>query len=249
MLGTVNVDNNVVGWYQSTYLGTICTNDVIEFQNSFQSSEELAGNSVVIMYDPAQTKKGGLVIKAYRLSDRFLSLKHSKSNEFIKPSDIFDELPVRIKNTGHVSAFIRCLQDSHREELDCNFDPLSLGGSDSTTEKHLELVSTWLDDLVFEQTKFQQYAKVSTKNRQDHIRWYAKRRQENQERRENGEPLLSIRFEDSGLKPIPETPARLDPLLAIGQLDRYCTQLNEHVDTTFNKLLVTAQINTEPAKK
>jgi len=244
MLGAVNVENNVVGWYQSMYMGTIYTNEVIEFQHSFQISEELAhaGNSVVIMYDPAQSKKGSLVIKAYRLSDKFLALKRSRSNEFIRPSDIFDELPVRIRSVGHVSAFVRCLKDSHREELDCSFDSLTLSGTEAQTEKHLELMGTWLDDIVNEQQRFQMHAKQSTRFRNEHIRWYAKRKQENHERFQNGQPQLPLKFDESGLKPIPDAPPRLETLLSIGQLDRYCTQLNEHVDSTLNKLLVTSQI-------
>lgn len=251
MLGAVNVENNVVGWYQSMYLGTIYTNEVIEFQHSFQVSEELAhaANSIVIMYDPAQSKKGSLVIKAYRLTDRFLALKRSRSNEFIKPSDIFDELPVKIRSVGHVSAFVRCLKDSHREELDCSFDSLTLSGADSQTEKHLELMATWLDDIVGEQQRFQQHAKQSTRFRNEHVRWYEKRKRENQERHKDGQALLPLKFDESGLKPVPEAPPRLENLLSIGQLDRYCSQLNEHVDGTLNKLLVTSQIASIDTKK
>jgi translation initiation factor 3 subunit H len=32
MLEKVNVDNNCVGWYQSMYLGTMCTADVVGYQ-------------------------------------------------------------------------------------------------------------------------------------------------------------------------------------------------------------------------
>ena len=71
MLGQMNYDNNVVGWYQSSYCGAICTNDVILQQQQYQTSEDLAGNTVVLIYDPHQTKKGGLCIKAFRLSDKF----------------------------------------------------------------------------------------------------------------------------------------------------------------------------------
>lgn len=247
MLGQMNVDNNVVGWYQSMYYGTMCTNEVIESQQMYQTSEDLAGNSVVIMYDPTQTRKGGLCIRAYRLSDKFLAMRRAKnSRDFIKPSDIFDELPVSIKTSGHTSAFTRCIQDTHNDELqDCNFEALSLVGSDNNTEKHLELVSNWIDDLVQEQYRLQQYAKSSGKQRQDHVRWYNKRKQENNERRENGESLLSMRFDEpgTGLKPIPAVPERVEGLLAIEQLDRYCNQINDNVDTSFTKLLVAAQLN------
>ena len=34
MLRDVNIDNNCVGWYQSMYMGTVCTNDVVTYQYS-----------------------------------------------------------------------------------------------------------------------------------------------------------------------------------------------------------------------
>lgn len=243
MLRDVNIDNNCVGWYQSMYLGTICTNDVVGYQYSYQSSEELSENSVVVMYDPVQSKKGNLVMKAFRLSEKFLEIKRNKSNTFIKPSDILEELPLKIRNVGYVSAFLRCLQDTHKNELDCDFDPLSMNSNDNTAEKHLELVSTWVDDLVGEQQKFQQYSKNVAKTRQEHIRWLSKRLQDNIEARESGEYELPTRIEESGLKPLPEAPPRNDPLLMLGQLDRFCGQLNEHVDNTMHKILLSSQLN------
>ena len=49
MLRDVNVDNNCVGWYQSMYLGTMYTPDVISCQYSYQSAEELFDNTIAIM--------------------------------------------------------------------------------------------------------------------------------------------------------------------------------------------------------
>ena len=49
MLREFNVDNNCVGWYQSMYLGTMFTADVIACQYSYQSAEELSDNTIVIM--------------------------------------------------------------------------------------------------------------------------------------------------------------------------------------------------------
>jgi len=241
LLSHMNIDNNVVGWYQSMYMGTVCTNDVIDFQYSFQTSEDLAGNSVVLMYDPIQTKKGSLCIKAYRLSDKFLQLKQSKNNDYIKPAEIFEELPVRVKNSGHISAYLRCLEDSRQDDIDENFyEPLSLVASDSYAEKHMELLSSWIDDLVMESGRLHSHAKMTGKPRMEYIRWLAKRRQENFERSENGETLLSTRLEDSGVKPIPDPQNRLDPLLDVEQIERYCSQLNAHVDSTLTKVMVSS---------
>jgi translation initiation factor 3 subunit H len=243
MLRDVGVDNNCVGWYQSMYLGQMCNEAVVNIQYSYQSSEHISENSVVIMYDPIQSKKGTLVIKAYRLSDDYIEAKRNRSNQFIRPAKILQELPVLIRNGGHVSAFIRCLQDSHKAQLDCDFDPLSMAASESYMERHLELLGSWMADVIEEQYRIQQYARQVGKPRQDHIRWLHKRLQENQERRENGEDELSTRIEDANMKPVPDTPSRSEHLLMLGQLEKYCDQINDHVETTLSKLMVSAALN------
>lgn len=243
MLRDVNIDNNCVGWYQSMYLGTICTNDVVGYQYSYQSSEELSNNSVVVMYDPIQSQRGVLVLKAFRLTDKFIELRKNKSNQFIKPAEILEELPLKIRNVGHVSAFLRCLQDSHIKELDCDFDALSMNKEQEYAEKHLELLSGLMDDLVGEQIRFQKFSSSNAKTRQEHIRWLSKTVQENNEAKERGEYEMSTRLEDSGLKPMGEAPPRNDPLIILGQIDRYCNQINEHVDSTIHKLMLTSHLN------
>ena len=37
MLRDVNMDNNCVGWYQSTYMGTYSTNEVVGYQHTYQA--------------------------------------------------------------------------------------------------------------------------------------------------------------------------------------------------------------------
>jgi translation initiation factor 3 subunit H len=243
MLRDINVDNNCVGWYQSMYLGTLNTNDVVDSQYNYQAAEELSDNCVVIMYDPIQSQKGALVIKAYHLSDKFMDMRRNKINDFIRPSEILVEIPLRIKNSGHISAFLRCLKDSHAKELDCSFEALSLSSGDTYMERHLDLIGNWLDELLEEQRKFHSYSNRSAKPRQDHVRWLNKRVQDNIERRENGDVPLELSFFKSGLKPLPDAPPRTESALMLGQVERYCKQVNEHIDESFHKLAVTSQIN------
>jgi hypothetical protein len=96
------------------------------------------------------------------------------------------------------------------------------------------------DDLIEEQRKFQQYAKISAKPRQERIRWLNNRVQENNERAENGEDLLSTSLHE--LKPLPDAPPRVDPALMLGQLDVYSKKLNEHVDLTLEKAFAASQL-------
>lgn len=75
--------------------------------------EDLSDNSVVILYDPVQTANGQLTIKAYRLSKEFMRVYREKKNEVIKPSEILEELPIKIRNPGIINALIFDLQVRH----------------------------------------------------------------------------------------------------------------------------------------
>lgn len=244
MLRDVNIDNNCVGWYQSMNMGTICTNDVVSYQYSYQSSEELSKNSVVIFYDNTLSRRGDVVLKAFRLSEKFMELKNSKVNRFIKPSEILEELPLTIRTTGHVSAFLRCLQDTHAQEVDCTFESLNMANTESYIEKHVETMSAWMDDILNQQGQFQSHAKSNFKLRQDHIKWLSRRIEDNLEKKDQGESLLSTSLADSGLKPMPELAARNDHLLMLAQVERYTQQLGSHVSSTLQKLTLTKEINT-----
>lgn len=243
MLRDVGVDNNCVGWYQSMYMGLMSNESVVNIQYSYQNSEDVSENSVVIMYDPVQSKKGTLVIKAYRLSDEYMDGRRSRGNAFIRPVNILQELPVKIRNSGYVSAFIRCLQDSHAAQIDCDFDPLSMAASETYMERHLELLGSWMADMIEEQYRLQQYARGISKPRQEQLKWLHKRLQENAERRDEGQAELSTRIADANMKPVPDAPSRAEHLLMLGQLEKFCDQISEHVETTFQKLVVSSSLN------
>jgi hypothetical protein len=69
-LRDVNVDNNTVGWYQSTLMNSWLDPDspFIETQYEFQCS---VPKSVCLIYDPVRTSSGSVHLKAYRLTDKF----------------------------------------------------------------------------------------------------------------------------------------------------------------------------------
>lgn len=69
-LREVGVDNNKVGWYQSVLMGTFCTAALVESQ--FQYQQSLGPNAICLVYDAAETTKGSLSIKAYRLKKSFV---------------------------------------------------------------------------------------------------------------------------------------------------------------------------------
>jgi translation initiation factor 3 subunit H len=241
MLRDVNMDNNCVGWYQSSFLGTYSTNEVVAYQENYQSAEDLSDNSVVIIFDPIQTQKGHLSLKAFRLSDEYMALRKSKKNGFVKPSNILIELPIKIKNSGYMSGYLASLSQSHSSQLNCSFDSLSLAQNETYLEKHLELLTTWTDDYLQESTRFQQYGKAISKPRQDQIRWLHNRQADNVERAENGESLLPITPNE--MKPFSnDPPGKMDSLLILGQMNIYTKQIAENIDNQMEKVFSTQQL-------
>jgi translation initiation factor 3 subunit H len=70
-LRDVNIDHNTVGWYQTTYMGSFVNDQLIETQYNYQST---LPKSVVVVYDPLKSTQGALALKAYRLTDSFMTL-------------------------------------------------------------------------------------------------------------------------------------------------------------------------------
>lgn len=70
-LTDVNVDNNTVGWYQSTYMDSFMNATTIANQYQYQRT---LGNKrcIHLVFDPLRTRRGELFVKAYRLSDKFI---------------------------------------------------------------------------------------------------------------------------------------------------------------------------------
>lgn len=94
LLQDINVDCNPVGWYRSTYLGSFCTPELVQDLFTFQDQldHDKVQKSVFLVYDPFQTKRGNLSLKAYRLTDSFMELYReqksgsSKVNKRLKVS-------------------------------------------------------------------------------------------------------------------------------------------------------------------
>lgn len=87
-LRTINVDNNTVGWYQSSIMGSYltqvravglplpwphiaCAQYNIEAQYTYQKA---IPTSVMLVYDPYRTSGGHLQLRAYRLTAAFMKL-------------------------------------------------------------------------------------------------------------------------------------------------------------------------------
>ncbi|CAM9509558.1 unnamed protein product [Chrysoparadoxa australica] len=242
MLREVNVDNNTVGWYQSMYLGSFFSHTLIDNQFSYQ--ENLSDNSVVILYDPVQTSNGSLTIKAFRLTKEFMTVYREKKNEYIRPGDILEEIPIYIKNPGILNALV---YELHRKQTtDCDFERLDLS-TNPYLEKNLEFLCSWIDDLGNEQWKFQNYARNALKFKHEAGRISNERKKKiNDERRAAGqEPLAND--DPAFLERKPEPPGRLEGLLISNQINTYCGQINKFAGASFEKLFLAGSLQKESA--
>jgi len=235
-LRDVNVDNNTVGWYHSTYLGSHITEELISTQFNYQES---IPKCVCLIFDPLKTAQGNLALKAVRLSDAFLKLY--KGGEFTLDSilkagvcadDIFEELPIQVRNSNLIRAFLL--------QLDTEL-PKRSAGEDSATanpflEKNLECMIDSIDDLSQESGRFQYYQRALGRHTAMQSSLLAKRKQENENRRRQGLHPLSDDDITSGtaFKPLPE-PSRLESLLFSTQISNFCSQINQYCGASFNK--------------
>jgi translation initiation factor 3 subunit H len=247
-LREVNVDNNTVGWYSSTYMGAFLNELTIETQYNYQ---ERIQKSVVVIYDPLKTSQGALSLKAYRLTQAFMQLyrsqtftKESLNRANVSSHDIFEEVPIRIHNSLLSSAFLYELQETGAAEAD--FEKLDLS-TNPFLEKSLEFLVECLDDLSAEQGKFQFFQRNLQRQSIQQNQWLQKRRAENAARKLSGEPLLPEE-EDGSVNPIfkaiPE-PSRLESLLITNQIHNYCKQVNNFSGNSFTKLFLAGNLQKE----
>lgn len=235
-LREVNVDNNTVGWYSSSFLGSIPNESAVETQFNYQ---EKIQNSVMIVYDHTKISYGNLSFKAFRLTSSFMKLYQSQKftrenlkKENLDHKKIFEEIPVKIHNSLLVTALLLQLQES--EIIDSDLTQLSIS-SNAYLEKNLEFLIEKLDELSNEQNKLQYYQRNVQKQQIQQAAWLQKRKAENAVRKENNQELLPE--EDPNFKPIPEH-SRLESLLITNQMDNYCKSINNFTGNNISKLFL-----------
>eukprot|EP00033_Pygsuia_biforma_P000819 GCRY01000953.1.p1 GENE.GCRY01000953.1~~GCRY01000953.1.p1 ORF type:complete len:316 (-),score=63.87 GCRY01000953.1:48-995(-) len=245
-LREVNIDNNTVGWYQSTYLGSFVDETLIENQFAYQENIE---GSVLIICDPLRLQEGLLALKAIRLQSSFMKLYRERkfSQEDLKQaglsfSDIFEELPVEIHNNNLSTALLYSLQEQFPSLVQTDFDALDMSFS-PFLERNLELLIDCIDDLAVEHNRYQNHEKYAQKIKASQQAWIAKRKAENAERALKGEePLSEDVTQSHGYKAIPAPPSRLDALLVTNQVKTYCEQINSFASQSLNKLYLFDQV-------
>ncbi|KAA3454681.1 eukaryotic translation initiation factor 3 subunit H-like isoform X1 [Gossypium australe] len=232
-LREVNVDNNTVGWYQSTILGSYQTVELIE---TFMNYQENIRRCVCIIYDPSRSNQGVLALKALKLSDSFMELYRANSftgeklrEKNLSWMDIFEEIPIKVSNSALISAFMTELE-SDTPVTQCDYDRLQLS-SNPYMERNMEFLIECMDDL-----SFQFYYRSLSRQQAQQQAWLQKRRADNMQRKAAGEdPLPEEDPSNPIFKPIPE-PSRLESFLITNQIANYCNQINGVSGQSFNRL-------------
>eukprot|EP00698_Gefionella_okellyi_P021510 TRINITY_DN6996_c0_g1_i1.p1 TRINITY_DN6996_c0_g1~~TRINITY_DN6996_c0_g1_i1.p1 ORF type:complete len:349 (+),score=79.58 TRINITY_DN6996_c0_g1_i1:46-1047(+) len=249
-LREVNVDNNTVGWYQSTYLGSFINDALIETQFNYQANISAC---VCIIYDPLRTAQGTLSLKAIRLTDAFMQMHKSKdfstlniNTKDFKYGDVFEEVPIKVSNPVLLNALLHEMNTS--KDLSHDFDRFDLS-TNPFLEKHMEFLIECLDDLSVEQTRQLNYHRQVQRQLQQQQLHIAKRKAESQARVRSG--LEPLEEEDPTQNPLFKSipaPSRLDTLLITSQVHTYARQVNEFAGGALSKLFLLTGVQPQQAE-
>jgi len=248
-LREVNVDNNTVGWYQSTYFSSFIDESCVETQFNYQSNIK---NGVVLIYDPSRARTSGLALRAFRLTDTFMSLYSDGKVTYealaganlTASADVFQELPIAVRNSHLSAALLLELQDECGINAhSADFSRLELN-TNPFLEKQLQLLIESIEDLQQESNRLQQYERAVQRQKSAQSSYLAKKRAEAVARRARGEePLPEEDLTTNPMfKPIPK-PSRLDTLLITNQMSAYCQQINQFSGQSFAKLFLMQSLN------
>lgn len=249
-LREINVDNNTVGWYQSTYLGSYYTEELIE---TFLAYQENIKRCVCVVYDPTKSASVGTFgLKALRLTDRFLEIHRAGEFTFEKIADkslswadIVCEVPIRIANSALLSAMFGELTRAVASEekhgvTQSDADRLAVSSA-PFLEKSLEFLSECMDDLAAEQQKVAHYQRFLSKQQSQQAQWLTKRKAENAQRRAQGlEPLPEEEDPSNPAHKPSAEPSRLEGFLIANQVNEYCTQIQATATASLRKLTLVA---------
>jgi translation initiation factor 3 subunit H len=210
-LREVNVDSNVVGWYQTTHLGQFFSNSVIDMQYLYQCETT---NSILLVYDPLQAAIGKASFKALRLTQQFMTSyselqgTNSALSDF-PASEMFVEYPVYISSPAIVEAF---LVDWSLMDTSATTQIEALDTENQVfLEKNMQLLISALQDLAEEQQKLQNYERQVGRQPEK-----GKGRGRNQA----------------------SQPRQLDTMILSQQIQNYCKQINDFSGDSFGKLFL-----------
>jgi len=240
ILRATNVDTQNVGWYQATYLSDFYNTDIIQCHLSYQLE---IPNAVTILFDPFQTHKGRLVIKAMRLSNKFMELcakgnftaKHFKELG-VDPKSIFEELPIKIHNSHLVHAYLYELRET--KVADCSAERLNVSAG-PIIEKLIDGVSAsggCIDEYSAELDRYKNALFSVNKQRAEYQKRYDGVHEENERRKKIG--LATLPYPDNTSVSKLQDPSRLESVVQTIKIDSYCQNIISMSNQAYQKQCV-----------
>lgn len=252
-LKEVRADDSVVGFYQSTTMGAFFRQTMLDTQALHQ--DRLRHGGIIVVHDVSQTTRGNASFRAFRLSKEFLDAykKRSFSSQSLIShkltfSSILEEVPLTVRTSPLLSAFLETLSQTRRSVLpDASLDePLSalpptfstLDLGNNALTKNLEHVIETLDSYKTEEGNLAYLSRQIAREKSRADSYVAKRKEENATRVAQG--LAPLPEEDvNRLFKIPPEPSRLESMLLLGQIDAYAKTLEGTASTSLVKMYAT----------
>lgn len=256
-LRVVNVDNNCVGFYQSISLGTFNTAKLVEELFTYQADVTDLQVAVLILFDPIQTTRGNLVLKCLRLTNEAIEMLKSGKNSFLDPKNIFEEIPIKIKNPSLVKALLHNVSTG-QYYADVNDDDDGKNGQGSgnndydlsnynaavaapkyeadTTFDRLDLsTNPYLEKHLEFMCSWVDDLAAEQSKFQYYMRGLARGNNSRYDKRNNAnkEKIDAKEAWASG-----DAPRRLESLLISNQIRTYCNQVDQFADGGLGKLFV-----------
>ncbi|KAA8495525.1 Eukaryotic translation initiation factor 3 subunit H [Porphyridium purpureum] len=226
----VNIDHQVVGWYQSSgsQMGSFLTSQWIDTQVSYQTNLD---NCVSLIYDPIRTVDGTLFLRAYRLTDAFLKL-HAEGNfssyafarHKLTAGGILDEIPVKIRNASLINALITSLELSPevKGEHDVAIDRLREPNK-PVVEQTLDYIINDMDELTRDQSKYTFFLRNFSRSAAPQMDAFRRKQAEAEARNISSE----FAFDDPALyHALLSEPSRMDTKLILRDLQSYMESVN-----------------------
>jgi len=246
-LREVNVDDNHVGWYQTTRLGNAGYMELIE---TFLSYAENLEKCVCLVYEPGKSGQGVLSIKAVQVTAAFAALYRQYRGRGeglgardalpLTSEDVFEEIPVYVSDGTLANVFITQLAAGGRVGQ-CDVDRLGLA-ADPVLEENVKFLGDCVYDLGRDQQTFLNYLRDAQRQEGQRAQWIYKRQVENNARRNAGqEPLPEMEPDNPLFKPIAE-PGRLENLLLTRQVRESCSQSASCASGELAKLYAAKQL-------
>lgn len=180
-----------------------------------------------------------LDLKAIRLSESFVRTYldgkwKSKDLENHKLSflNIFDEIPIRIRNQHLVNLYLASSTNDTKSENE--FDILNLSSNQNVTAQLLESLYGQVDAYNYDQTNYNYYQRQHQKEQSKIMQWKQQRKLDNLERAKIGEKELDTEEWQSLFK-LPTEPSRYNNMLHSHAIDVLADDILKRCDEDLTK--------------